>query len=124
MKKTCRTVLLSDNPADKDAFGPHKDLANVIAELVTSSPGGRVIGLAGKWGAGKSTVIALLSQAIANRPGMRMFVFDAWAHEGDPLRRNFLERLVDFLVENDWLAKNKWKQLRAELSGRRRVTEE
>lgn len=124
MSPACRTNLLSDSPADKDAFGPHKQLADVIADLVTSSEGSRVIGLAGKWGAGKSTVIGLLRELLSQRSNARLFVFDAWAHEGDPLRRNFLERLVDFLVESQWLQRKRWQLLRDELAGRRKVTEE
>lgn len=124
MSPACRTNLLSDSPADKDAFGPHKQLADVIADLVTSSEGSRVIGLAGKWGAGKSTVISLLRELLSQRSNARLFVFDAWAHEGDPLRRNFLERLVDFLVESHWLQRERWRLLRDELAGRRKVTEE
>lgn len=94
VSKACRTILLPDSPAQTDAFGSHERLASAIAELISSDTGGKSIALTGSWGSGKSTVITLLKSKL--EAYARVFVFDAWAHEGDPLRRAFLERLIDF----------------------------
>ena len=90
---TCETGLVINEPADSDAFGPHSRLAQTIAALVRSETGGRTIGLEGRWGIGKSTVVRLLEHELASDPETRLVPFDAWAHEGDPLRRSFLERV-------------------------------
>ena len=48
-------------------------------------------------------------------------VFDAWAHEGDPLRRSFLESLIEDLAAKCWIEVHPWKNRREELARRRRV---
>ena len=108
---TRRVSLLSDAPSDVDEFagGGHDGVASAIADLVTTEPGGRVIGLEGSWGAGKSTVVRLLrGRLAAHRDADAMptctVVFDAWSHQGDPLRRTFLEKLISDLQAQGWLA--------------------
>lgn len=62
----CPTFLIDDRPADEDAFGPHQRVADAIADLIESEEeGGKVIGLEGGWGAGKSTVIGFLEKRFA-----------------------------------------------------------
>ena len=90
----CRTQLIPDTPAEVDAFGPHERVAKAIAELVRSEAGGKMIGLEGGWGSGKSTAVNLLKKELESDPNVAVAVFDAWAHQGDPLRRTFLERLI------------------------------
>jgi hypothetical protein len=51
----------------------------------------------------------------------RVFIFDAWAHDRDPLRRVFLENLIAFL--SDRIDKHRWAKRTLELRGRRKVTE-
>lgn len=104
-----KVKLLSDVPAKVDKFGPHQRLATAIAHLVTTEDGGKCIGLEGGWGSGKSTVIQLLRRELEpedctdGRPANSLVVvFDAWAHQGDPLRRTFLEKLIDRVVAK-WL---------------------
>ncbi|WP_167758984.1 P-loop NTPase fold protein [Thermaerobacter sp. FW80] len=74
-------------------------------DLVLNSSGGKAVALLGGWGSGKSTVVRLFQQAVERNSDkrVRVFVFDAWSHEGDPLRRSFLERLAAFLAETGWL---------------------
>lgn len=106
-----RIKLLSDVPAEADEFGPHQRLAEAIAHLVTSEHGGKCIGLEGEWGSGKSTVIRLVRNeldpdepnhdtpnVVQPAANTLVMVFDAWAHQGDPLRRTFLEKLIDRVV--------------------------
>ena len=63
---------------------------------------------------------------IANKLGKNgfVFVFDAWAHEGDPLRRSFLEKLICFCKENKLvLNQEEWKdKLDEELAKRKETT--
>lgn len=116
----CPTRLVTDAPAEQDRFGPHHDVASALATLVRTEDGGQSIGLSGKWGAGKSTVIHLLRQDLASAPNHKAWVFDAWAHEGDPLRRTFLESLITFLSDLNWVDRQRWEKRVAELAGRRK----
>jgi len=93
----CHTVVVGDVPSPSDELGgAHDRLANALADMVTEGEGGYAIGLEGQWGAGKSTVIELLSRKLPKT----VFVFDAWAHQGDPLRRSFIEKLYEFFSTN------------------------
>ncbi|MGA2605142.1 MAG: P-loop NTPase fold protein [Verrucomicrobiia bacterium] len=122
-----KVVLLDDSPANADAFGPHQRIANAVRELVITEPGGRAIALIGTWGGGKSTVLNLLrngptKEGHSDADNLEIFVFDAWCHEGDPLRRTYLEKLINFLVERDWVPREKWEKRISELSGRYKET--
>ncbi len=119
----CGTRLLTDLPADKDAFGAHERVARAIADVVRTEDGGRTIGLEGGWGAGKSTVVKLLEQKLAGDADSAAWIFDAWAHEGDPLRRSFLEGLSQALGARSWVDAKRWAEKREELANRRRVEE-
>ncbi len=120
--KRCPTNLLVDSPSDVDEFGPHQRVACAIGDLVRSEKGGRSIGISGKWGAGKSTVLSLLRTELQQLPNHDMWVFDAWAHEGDPLRRTFLESLISFLSKKKWIDESRWAKRVEELSGRRKTS--
>lgn len=124
MNSKCPTRLLSDLPASKDAFGPHERIAEAIADLIVNEDGGKSIALTGHWGSGKSTVVSLLKEQANNKdPKCGVFVFDAWSHEGDPLRRSFLERLIDFLCKEGWVDPTKWRREKEKLSKRLKITE-
>jgi hypothetical protein len=110
-------TLLSDSPADLDAFGSHERVVKALARIIEHEQEGQAIALSGRWGSGKSTVINLLRsyfrrKAEPNQSDIRVFVFDAWAHQGDPLRRAFLAELISFLgkddVKTEWINKDEW----------------
>ncbi len=116
----CRTILVTDAPTSDDAFG-HARVAEAIADLITSEQGARTIGLVGNWGSGKSSVIEILKQHLKRKMGdnAEVFIFDAWAHQGDPLRRGYLEKMIDFLIEKNWISDQVlWKQKKEELARR------
>jgi len=124
----CRTVLLDDLPSDDDAFGSHGPIAYAVADMVRSEEGGKSIALDGPWGSGKSTVIRLLRNTLRAGNGsdapLQTLVFDAWSHRDDPLRRTFLEWLLDELGALGWIVEsddpeNEWCKLRDTLSKRR-----
>ena len=120
----CETGIVINEPAESDAFGPHSRLARTIAALIGSETGGRTIGLEGRWGIGKSTVVRLLEREFVDDPETHLVSFDAWAHEGDPLRRSFLERVITDLSADgvEWIRRSEWQERRRELTGRRRTT--
>ena len=115
----CPTKLITDAPPEADFFEgkPHERLASAIKDLIENDIGGKTIGLEGSWGSGKSSVIRFLKMKL-KEPETLVFSFDAWAHEGDPLRRSFLERLLKFLVRKDWLDEKDVKDHLNELSGK------
>lgn len=116
----CSTYTVDDVPAREDAFGSHAPIATAIHELTTNESGGRTIGLEGTWGSGKSTVVGLLDDRM-DGPDDHLVVFDAWAHEDDPLRRSFLETLIESLSRIDWINDQRWSEKREELARRSRV---
>ncbi|MFZ0542132.1 MAG: P-loop NTPase fold protein [Candidatus Sulfotelmatobacter sp.] len=118
MSNHCETALLSDVPTTRDLFGPHERVASAIADLITSEAVGKSVAVTGPWGSGKSSVLRMVRERLAKTADV--FIFDAWAHEGDPLRRTFLERLVDFLAKDN--SPNKvFQQLKQDLSLRRKI---
>ena len=116
------TRLLPDSPADADAFGSHERVADSIAEVVQTESGGKAIGLEGGWGAGKSTIVRLVAQKLsqAKERAHKIAVFDMWSHQGDPLRRTFLENLIKQVQEFGWVDKEQWDRRIDQLAKRRR----
>ena len=119
----CSSRVLSDEPAAEDAFGTggHRRVAESISSVVRTEAGGRAIGLEGSWGSGKSSVVAIALTDLedASDPEVGAFVFDIWSHQGDPLRRSFLESLIERLIAWEWVDSATWERKRDELAGRR-----
>ena len=100
--KAVQFKVLPDNCAGEDLFDDktHKQIADKLYEIISANPKeGLTIGLEGEWGSGKSTVVKLLQERFKTANSNKTFVFyiDAWEHEGDHLRRVFLETLIDKL---------------------------
>lgn len=107
----CRTVTLTDEPEENDAFsGPHQRIADALAGLIQPADAkGISIGVEGSWGSGKSTVARLLTRKLDNDKNIATVSFDAWAHEGDPLRRTFLEAIINELKDRGW-TRTDWQE--------------
>jgi hypothetical protein len=100
--------ILERTPSSEDELQCHKPLAAAIASLIRSATGGKAIALLGGWGTGKSTVVNLLKGDLeaateSDTKNTRVLVFDAWAHQGDPLRRSFLTWIFDQLSREEWV---------------------
>ncbi len=124
MPNSCRTNMLSDVPAEDDSFGSHYRVAQALADLVANDVGGKSIALVGDWGSGKSTVVGFFQRILFQRNEeanhkLRVFVFDAWTHQGDPLRRTFLEKLIEFLTQEKWAVSKDWTEDLDRLSKRK-----
>ena len=124
-EKEARVLLIPDDPSEADEFaaGAHENVARAIAALIDEGDGGKVIGLEGWWGSGKSTVVRMISKYLtaprpAGAPATRVLVFDAWAHQGDPLRRTFLESVIEDVRQAEWLPETAARDLKRKLSGR------
>lgn len=102
--KTVQFKVLSDNCSGEDLLDDktHQRIADKLYEIISANPKeGLTIGLEGEWGSGKSTVVKLLQEKLKTNKSDKTFVFyiDAWEHEGDHLRRVFLETLIARLQE-------------------------
>lgn len=88
--------ILRESAGDSDEYEyhTHENVANGLMKIIDSNNEGCVIGLQGEWGTGKSTVVSILKKKIEAASHYRVFYFDAWAHEGDPLRQIFLQELI------------------------------
>lgn len=124
-------TFASDNPATTDEFPTraHQRVAKTLVAIIRGGDGGRAIGLEGTWGSGKSTVIdfALAEFNAANAKSdtrYSVFVFDAWAHQGDPIRRVFLEELIASLSAAGAVDKRKWNDELEKLQSKKKKTTE
>ncbi len=114
----CSTRLLSDEPTGSDDFQTHRAVAEAICEMIQVESGGRRVALTGAWGGGKSSVVKMLGNAIEEDG--ELFIFDAWSHRGDPLRRAFLEELINFLKRKEVITEEAAEERRREISGRKK----
>uniref|UniRef100_UPI00300B89DC P-loop NTPase fold protein n=1 Tax=Acinetobacter bereziniae TaxID=106648 RepID=UPI00300B89DC len=122
--QTFEFKILNDDAAIEDLFEhkTHQHSAATLHQVINSSSGNITIGLEGSWGAGKSTVINMFRQnLIENNETTLFFLFDAWAHEDDPLRRIFLESLIQTIDPN--AENNELQELQKQLNGRKKTVE-
>jgi len=113
--------VLEEKTVPKDQFEEktHEKVAETLYNLITkNSDKGLTIGLEGGWGSGKSTVISILKDELEKLDDTKYFYFDAWSHEGDPLRRVFLESLIEQVdIENE-----KLREIADEITNKKKIT--
>ena len=97
--------FLSDSPLTAEQeqyvkFG-HNEIAEILKDIVLSCPLLFTVGLFGKWGSGKTTILNLLEEKIKvdKTEKVGVVVFDVWKHEKDALRRTFLKESKKQLEE-------------------------
>lgn len=121
--------LLPDTIPENDAFG-HTKIADAIYNLINEEKeGGKAIALSGGFGSGKSAVIDFLRRKFEEEENKRgdeetkVFTFDAWEHQGDPLRRAFIEEYVKFFENNKWVDEGEFDDELDKISKRREEIE-
>jgi hypothetical protein len=114
--------VLQEQVATEDLFEDktHEKVAKTLNKLISNTEQGLTIGLEGGWGSGKSTVINLLKGELEkSNENTMFFAFDAWAHDGDPLRKIFLESLISSIDPEE--KDKKLNRLRSEVSARKKT---
>ena len=110
---------LVDEPAIEDRFGAHTAIVNAIVSTLRTQRHIRLIGLIGRWGTGKSTIVGRLAATLQHKHKDEyvLFAYDAWAHQGDPARRSILEELIARLVGLKLTKPSKWRDTLLAVSG-------
>jgi hypothetical protein len=116
--KNLTVKYLEDIPISSDLFEPLEKVANALYESIEKQTGGKAIAIFGTWGSGKSSIIELLKKRF-NKNNKCLFIFDGWAHEGNPLRRVFLVKLIDELLQKKWISdKEVWEDNKEQIQGK------
>jgi hypothetical protein len=124
LKKDSKTMdnysfnLLREEAVDIDSFEDqtHEKIAETLFQIIKKETNGLTIGLEGTWGSGKSVVISILKKKLNDDKNIPFFYFDAWAHEGDPLRRIFLESLIEYLFTEKKEENKEVEELKKQIS--------
>ncbi len=105
--------FLKDAPVGKESKNffdfYHKSVAPALKSILESDTCVHTIGLFGRWGTGKSTIVKLLKDE--GIEGGTIVEFDAWKYEKDSLRRQLLLQIAKDLQVN----KNEIDKLEKEL---------
>lgn len=95
--------FLKDAPAGKETQGffdfYHKNIAPALRTIVENDTCVHTIGLFGRWGTGKSTIIKLLKEE--GIKDSKIVEFDCWKYENDSLRRQLLLQIAKDLGMNE-----------------------
>lgn len=103
-----RIKYFPDQPitADKerDVLFGHLDIADNLRKIIINCPVPFTIGLFGKWGSGKTTILNMLEKKLQdNKKKFAVVYFDAWKYAGDSLRRTFLRQLENQLKNKEYI---------------------
>lgn len=80
----------------------HTEIAERVAELVTTADPPLNVALFGPWGSGKSSFATLLKRALSSREMKTVvIVYDAWKYSGDALQRTFIAETASQLGIDD-----------------------
>ncbi len=96
-------------------------IADNLFELIqNNSSKNKLIGLDGSWGSGKSNIVMILKQKMAD--SHHFFIHDAWGHQEDLQRRSLLEELTEDLYENKLIECEIWKEKLKNLLAKKKET--
>lgn len=101
-----RRKVLYDSPVSSDEFsgGGHRKTASALANTIREfEDETRSIGLEGKWGSGKSTIVEIAKTELHAHSARKhhVFTFDLWTNQNGSFRRSFLESLLSWLERID-----------------------
>lgn len=124
-----KPTIIFEEPAESDQFdnGGHSRTASALADAILQvSDRGGAIGLEGRWGSGKSTVIRLAERLMPkNEKGSATFVvfnYDLWSNQNDDFRRSLLESMVVFGVSRGLLTSSKADKILEQIRGKKKTT--
>lgn len=107
-----KAQFIKDSPSKLDKFdhGGHTRSSNTLVDAIDQlSKHDAAIGIEGKWGSGKSTVIEIAKDILEKRRGekeKKVFCYDLWSHHPRNFRKSFLEELTAWAF-NEGLIKKK-----------------
>lgn len=100
--------ILDNRPVFEDGFSGegHRKTAKAIANAIEGFQGQTfMIGLEGKWGAGKSTIIELMHKELENSgKKYQVFNFDLWSNQTSNFKRALLETLLNWVEKQKCLS--------------------
>ena len=115
--------FLQTSPLGQDLLKgqAQENTATVIARLIEGEDAqGKLIGLDGAWGSGKSNLIGIVKSKLSD--SHHFFVYDSWGHQEDLHRRSFLEELTSDLCTNGLVKSSIWNRKLRELLSEKRET--
>lgn len=87
-----------------DEFG-HADYASLLEKLIHEQPTPFNIGVFGRWGVGKSTIVNLLKERLENdrkKGSIKILEVKVWKYDENSLRRKFIVKIAEGLgLEKD-----------------------
>jgi len=105
MNKIISPKFLTNAPSGEDLFKNKSQdkIAKVISEKVINEPDFKIIGIDGEWGSGKSNLVKLIQNKLAE--SHVFFIYDVWGHQEDEQRKAILVELTEFIKNGDGLLK-------------------
>ncbi len=120
-----KNIYLIDKVADEDKFN-HQDFADILWRLIKDNTAEEDkspfnIGIFGKWGTGKSTIVNLFKKEIASWNGRRgrkkeykFIEFKVWKYSKEALRRKFI-----FTIGKELIGERELDRIHTEVRARR-----
>lgn len=113
--------FINDSPSKSDKFdyGGHTRSAETLVDAIDQlSNHDAAIGIEGKWGSGKSTVIEIAKNIIGKRkdvPEKHIFCYDLWSHHPRNFRKSFLEELTAWAYKEGMINKKDFDNYQDEI---------